>query len=142
VEAVAPGSEIAIQSFLNTALTKMNARTFPLEIVRADVLGFKNDLATRIETSLDQVFHDFLLSVNRNAPSSGQFMKVDAVPLAVEEEFDAVVDQTFPLHSLTHAGSQEKIDGTLLQNTRPDSLLRVFPAPGLDDDRFDTAQME
>jgi hypothetical protein len=69
-------------------------------------------------------------------------MEVNAMTLAVEEEFDSVVDKALSLHPLAHAGGQEKIHGALLQNAGPDSLLGIFAALGLDDDRFDTAQME
>ena len=81
------------QTLVAALCAKANGRPMAAKIFRSDILGFENNLAASFQSSLHQVLDYLLLAVNRDASSSSKFMKIDPVPLALEEQFDAVMSQ-------------------------------------------------
>ncbi len=60
--------------------------------------------------------------------------------LPVEQQFDAVMHQTFALQTFAEPGFIERIDGALFQHARTDAVFAVVACPRFDDDRIDALQ--
>ena len=54
-----------------------------------------------------------MLSVNGDAFSAGQFLKIDTVAATSETQLDPVVNQAFGFHPLTDAHFGEQVHGAL-----------------------------
>ena len=80
-------------------MMKTYTRRAGIEIVHADVGDVEQDFAARAKGGTDQIFHDFLLAVDRYR-FSGQRSEVDTMPSAVETQFDAGMTQSFALQAL------------------------------------------
>ena len=68
-------------------------RAGAVEVVHADVFNFKENLATGGDTGIGQIFHHFVLRVNRNSLSVGEIPKINTVTAASKAQLDSVVDQ-------------------------------------------------
>ena len=64
------------------------------------------------------------------------------VPLAVELQIDAVVDDPLAVQPVVDAGPVEEVDRTLLEHARADACLDVFAAAVLEDHRVDTRAVQ
>ena len=64
------------------------------------------------------------------------------VPLAVELQVDAVVDDALAVHPLADAGFAQQLDRPLLEHARADPLLDVLAAAVLEDDALDPRDLE
>src|SRR5215210_5308554 len=142
VEAVAPGYEVASQLVVLAILLIADGRLLRLEVFDADGFGFEDDLSARLEPGGDEVFHHLVLAVDRDRASPGELEQVDAVALPVEPQLDAVVDHPLPLHPVADARLVQQVDRALLQHARPDPVLYVIAAAGLEHDRLDTLQVQ
>jgi hypothetical protein len=67
---------------------------------------------------------------------------VDAMPAAVEAQFDSVMHQAFAPHPVADARFVEQIHRTLFQNPRADSRFHVLARLSLDYDGVDAFQVE
>ena len=68
--------------------------------------------------------------------------EIDAVPLALESQLDAVVAISDGLHARGGAGLVEQFDGGVLENAGADRLLDLFAGALIDDDGLDSARGE
>ena len=106
-------------------VVKSYLRGCGIEVVNGDALSFKENFSVGTETCRDQIFHNFLLGVDRDTvPRQG--FEIDAMPLLSETNFHAIVDQAFPLHSLADAHFDQKVDGALLEDSGSHPLLTVL----------------
>ncbi len=88
-----------------------------------------------------QVDDDFVLRVDRDRVA-GQFLQVDAVALAAEGQFEAVVQRPFAPHALADAGLVQDIHAALLEHAGADGRLDVGAAARFQHDRFDALQVQ
>ena len=72
---------------------KANLRRVGVKIVNAGFFDFKEKRRARVQSRPDQILDDFLLAVNSDGASAGQFVHVDAMTRAVEIQLDAVMNQ-------------------------------------------------
>ena len=80
---------------------------------------------------------DFGLAVDHDGFSTCQGMQVDAVTLALEQQFDAVVLQPLLVHARVHATFVEQIGGDLFEHAGSDAAEHISRALPLDDDVVD-----
>ena len=95
-----------------------------------------------MQARLDEIFHHLMLRVDRNRTPAGQLVHVDAVALPVKAQLDAVMDQPFAAHALTHSGRVQQIHSALFKHARADALLHARARLRLDYDGFYAFQME
>ena len=86
----------------------------------------------------DEVLDDLVLPVHGDG-LPGQGLEVDAVALVLEEQLDALVHHPFAVQPIGQPGLGEQIDGPVLEDAGPDTVLDVFAGAVLDDDRLDAA---
>src|SRR5271156_3278769 len=99
MKAVATRNEIAFQ-FL---AVKLDCRPLSIQVVHADFSRIENDASACLHSRLYEVFDHFLLAIYRDATAAGQRVEIDAMPLPVEQQLDATMDQAFAFQPLTHA---------------------------------------
>jgi hypothetical protein len=100
--------------------------------VEAHVAGLEADLSSSGEARVDEVFHDLVLSVHRDRPTARQLGERDAMPLALELQVNAVVDEPLAIHSLPDAEGAKEVDGSLLEHASTKPFLDVFTVAALD----------
>ena len=83
-----------------------------------------------------------MLRIHRHRFPSGEFLKIDAVPLVPELQCDSVMHKTLAHHSRAHTRFVEQIGSALFEDSGAHSFLDVLPAPCLQHDRFDSLQMQ
>lgn len=91
--------------------------------MHTDVLNFKKNLAAGRDPSIVEVFQNFVLSINRNAFSIGEILKINTMALAPEAQLDPVVHQAFRVHPLANAHLGEQVNCPLLQHPGADTLF-------------------
>src|SRR5262249_34649434 len=98
--------------------------------------------AAGVETGTDEVLDHLVLGVDRDRPTAGQPVEIDAVAAAAEAQLDAVVDGPLPVQPLADANLGQQIDRPLLQHAGPDRRLDLTACPPFEDDGFDFLQVE
>ncbi len=88
----------------------------------------------------DQVAHHLVLAVDGDRAAARQRRQVDAVPLAREQQLDAVMHQPLAAHALAEPGFVERVDGALLQHAGADPVLAILARARLDQHRVDALQ--
>src|SRR5580698_11234107 len=61
---------------------------------------------------------------------------------AGETQLDSVMDEAFSLEAFADTGLGKKINGSLLQHTGADALFTILAGTGLENDRFDSLEMQ
>lgn len=61
---------------------------------------------------------------------------------SIETQFDSLMFQAFSLQAVAYSGLAQNIHGALLQNSSTDAGFDVFAGVALEDDRFDTLQVQ
>src|SRR6202041_925949 len=141
VKTVAARDEITKHLRRLAVVVKSYLRCCGIEFVNGDTLSFKENFSVCSKTCRDEIFHNFLLGVDRDAVPR-QCFEVDAMPLLSETDFHAIMDQAFPLHSLTYAHFYQKVDGALLQDSRSHPLLTVLATSSLDHNRMNSLAVQ
>ena len=141
MKAVAAGDEVAGELLRLPLPGEENARARGIEIGHGDVCDFEEERAAEGEALVDEIPDDFALGIDGDG-AAGERGKIDAVRAAGEAQVDAVMHQTFALHSCAHAHFGKQIDGVLLEQAGADALLTIFAAAGFEDDGFDAGKMQ
>ena len=141
VKPVAAGDVVAAHLVGALALAPAHHRRAALEAVQAHVGRLVDGAQPRRRARLHQVARDLGLAVDGHPPA-GQRGEVDAVPLAVEGEFDPFVWQALGEQALPDAGFAEHLDRALLKHARADTPEHVGGALALEDERIDAASGE
>src|SRR5690606_30962657 len=89
----------------------------------------------------DEVDQHLVLGVEVDG-AADERREVDAVALALEAQFDAVVLVAVAQHAVAHARAHEHVDGALLEDAGADGLLDVLAAALVDHDRGDARAVE
>ena len=106
-----------------------------------DVFRLKQNASARCKPSLDQVFDDFMLSVNGDG-ASGEIFEIDTMALSGEAKFDTVVNQAFALHPFAHAHLREQIDGARLEHACANAFLAILAGSVFEHDGVDALEVE
>src|SRR5262245_1229859 len=141
MKSVTAGNDITPQFVRFPIDGEPDGRLSRIEVVHAYIADLKEKRPARCGTSGDQVLHDLVLPVHRNAPAR-QRRHVDPAPLSTHVDVDAVVRQAFTLQPLANAALDQEVDGTLLQHPGTDAVDHVFLAAVFDNDRIDPGEME
>ena len=80
-----------------------------VEIVDAHVIGFINGCKPCRLTRFHQIFGHLCLPINHHLLASSQTRQVDAMPLTLEQQIKARVDQSFLIQALVDAGLRQNI---------------------------------
>jgi hypothetical protein len=123
VPAVAPGHEIALDLL---CIAKPKAGDRGVQVMQAHAAYFKMNLASGVDSGLDQIFDHFLLAIHRDGSAGSEIAKVDAMPLAVETQLNSVMNQPFFLQPRAYTGFNQQIDGALLQHARANAFLHIL----------------
>src|ERR1019366_3832309 len=99
-----------------------------IKVMHADVLNFKQNLATGRDPGIVQVFQNLMLSVNGDAFSASEILKIDAVTAASEAQLDPMVDQAFGFHPLAHSHLGEQVNRSLLQQGLAETVFYIMAA--------------
>jgi len=111
------------------------------EAFDANVFNLEQDAAAGCDSSLNEIFDDFVLAVDGNR-APGEILEINAVALSPEPQFDAVVNESHALHSFADAHLGEQIDGAGFKNAGADALLAILARPVLENDGLDALQMK
>jgi hypothetical protein len=141
VRAIASGDEVAVDFAGPARMPVVDFWLVALETFDTNVVNLEQDLTTRCDPSLNQIFDDFMLAVHGNR-ASGEILEIDAVALSSETQFDAVVNQTLALHSFGHAHLDEQIDGSGFENAGTDALLAILARPVFENNGLDALEMK
>ena len=146
METVASGDEIAIERtrvaiFFETDF-RMGKRARALKIVDAGVRDFEMDRRSGVETGLRKIFHDFVLSVDGDAFSSGEVREIDVVRAAVKAEIDAVMNQADLIETRAEAEAVQEVDRSLLEHAGTNAFFDVLAATIFDDHGIDAFALE
>src|SRR5581483_10763217 len=142
VKSIASGDEIAVHLVLCAVLAITYLRPGTVHFVDADIFDFEQHLATGSNAGIVEVLKHLSLRVNGDAFPSGEFLKVNAMPLAVEAQFDPIMHKTFALHALADTHLGEEVDGVLFQDPGAHTFFDVMTAAVFQNDRFDAVQMQ
>ena len=132
VKSVAAGDHVAVEPVLLTIVLVCDVGGIALEVVNRDVRCLEQQRQLSLETRRDQVLDDLGLAVDDNAPPTSQVAHGEVVPLALELQVDAVMDDPFALEPLADPGAFEQVDRALLQHAGPDACLDVVATPILE----------
>ena len=127
MEAVAARDIVAGQHLFLALVGIADRGAFALEPADLAGLRLKPDRHARGEIRHDHVLHHFLLAVDIDL-AAGQPGDVDAMALAVEQEFDALMHHGLLVEAVGHAGFRQKIHGALLQQARANATFHIGAA--------------
>jgi hypothetical protein len=134
VEAVAPGDQVGFQHVL-LAPVRVPDRSRGVD---GHVAHLEVQRQPGRQARLDQVLDDLLLAVDRDRPA-GQLLERDPVPLPVEAQLDALVDQPLGVHPRAEPDLVHQVHRRLLEHPGAHALLHVLPVAHLEDHRLDPA---
>jgi hypothetical protein len=112
------------------------------EIVDADVVHFKVQLATGFQTSFDQIFQDFVLGIDEHGFATGKIFEIDAVAATEKLQFDAAVHESLGLEALADADLNEQVDGALFEDAGADAFFDVGAAFIFENDGVDAVEIQ
>ena len=127
VEAIAARHIVAGQHGLVTVLAVVDRGAITVEAGDGGCLRLEMDRDAGGEIHRDHVLHCFLLPVDIDA-AAGQRVDVDAMALALEDEFDAVMHHGFAMQTLAHAGFGDEIHRALLEQAGAHAALHIGAA--------------
>ena len=144
--AVATGDEIAHQ-LLRLAIFSKADRGFGgflriIEIVDTGVSYFKMNLAAGREPRVGEVFHHFMLRVDRDSFSAGEVREIDAMRAPAETQIHSVMNKAFVLEAFADAGFHQQIHCALFENTGAHTFLNVLAAAIFEHDGFDAVEVK
>jgi|SRR5579884_1350119 hypothetical protein len=122
-------NEIALQFYLLLLMRKANKRLRGCDIKQLDILDTKQNGATLREASRDAILQYFMLRVNHDGATTGQFIEVYAMALSIKAQFDAVMNKANTIHTLAEAQFIHQIDRSLLKNACANGRFDIFSAP-------------
>src|SRR5690606_27410347 len=113
VIAVTTGDEVTFELAILPVVPERHPRAFGVDSLQYDVLCLVDGLSL---PSLHEVAGKLGLAVDHHPAIA----KVDAVDVAVETEFHAVVNHALAMHSLAHARRIEQCHGAFFQDASAD----------------------
>ena len=117
-------------------------RRVAVEVVHRDVVRLEQQRQPGLEPRGDQILDHLRLPVDDDRPAAGELAHRHVVPLGLELEMDAVVDDALAVEALGDSAAVEQVDGALLQHAGADARLDVVAAPVLEHDRLDTGAVQ
>ena len=142
VESVTAGDHVAVEAVLLAVVLEADVRLVALEAVHAHVVHVEEQRQAVLDPRRDQVLDDLGLTVDHDVAPAGQLVHRHVVPLAVELEVYAAVDDRLGVQPLRDTGPLEQVDGSLLEHSGPDARLDVLPAAVLEHDGLDPGAMQ
>jgi hypothetical protein len=130
VESITAADEIAGDLVGFAAVLKRDAWGAGRQVANLNLLNLEKDFAARPDPGVDQILDNFVLRVHINGPA-GKRMQVDAMPTAIEAEFDPAMNQAFAAHALADSGFVQQIHCALFQDARTNAILDMFASLGL-----------
>ena len=107
-----------------------------------DAARFEQNLPAGPQPRGIQILHHLVLGVHRDRAAAGERVHIDAMPVAGEAQFDAVMHQSFAMQPLAHARLGEQIHRALLQHARAHPLFGMFAGLSFDHYGIDAFEME
>jgi hypothetical protein len=143
VKTVAAGDEVALESFVLTGgAPEFDFGPRGIDFVKADGFRFVEELPAGGTASGREIFQDFVLRVDRDRFSAGEIGEINAMPSAIETQFDTGVDEAFAFKAVTDAGLFHQIDGALFEDAGANALLDIFLGTRFENDGVDSLQMK
>ena len=142
VKAVAAGDDVTPKLTLDAAVPVADHGGVGVDALRTHVLDLEQQRRPRFEACGDQVLHDLLLAVDRDAPAAGELIEGDPVAFAGEAQLDAMVDEALALETLADADLDQEVDRPLLEHTCAHPSLDVVARTVLEDYRLDALEMQ
>ena len=142
VKAVAPGDEIAADLVRHGVQLKTHARLRRRDLVHRHVLDVEIEGPARRPARRDQILHHFVLAVDGDRPTAGEFREVDPMPCAGEGDIQPLVAQAFAIQPIADARVAQEIDRALLEHPGAHALDDVILAAILEDDRIDAGEVQ
>jgi hypothetical protein len=90
----------------------------------------------------DQIFHDFVLAVDGDGASAGQFFEVDAMTVALEGHVDAAVAYALTTQTVAQSGLGEEVDSPLLKDAGAHAFDHIITAAVFDYDGVDAFEVQ
>jgi hypothetical protein len=88
-----------------------------------------------------QVFHDFLLPVDRNR-STDQRCEIDVMTLSGELKVNSVVHESVAGKAVTDPQSRKRLDGSLLEHPGADAAENILARPVFQDHEVNASAMK
>lgn len=146
MKSVATRNEIATQFVRFPAAVKSNARfcrrTRICKIVDAHVFHFVEDLPTGFASRSIEILDHLVLSVDRDSLPAGQFREINPVRPPPESQVHSVMDEPLFLQPLANSRLNHQVNSSLLQHARSHPFFHILLAAILNNDRFDSLQMQ
>jgi hypothetical protein len=127
VEAVATGDEVARDLVRLAVLHVAHAGAGPVEIDRQDIAGLVDRLQSGGGARVHQVARQLGLAVDHHRLAH-EIDEVDALPVAVETELDAMMHQPLGMHPRADADAVHQFDRAPFEHTRADTSKHILGA--------------
>ena len=137
---VAAGNKIALDFMGLSVLAIPDKRPVAVEFVDRHGLGFIDDLRAGSGQRAVQILCHLGLAINHHGLAAGQIDEIDRMPLAVEAQLHAAMNEALGMHSRADFCFVEQVHRALFEHAGANSALDIVPALPLDDDRFDALQ--
>ncbi len=137
MEAVAAGNEVATDFLRLAVLCVAHRGLVRIETVKADIWDRIQGGQPGRFAGVHQIMSDLGLAVDHDLLAAAERVNVDAVPAAVEAQFNAMMGQTFRFEPLIDTRLSEQVDSTLLQNACADAAEDMGLAAQLEHDVAD-----
>ncbi len=140
--AVAAGDEFAVETLAAVVRAPGDEGAAAVEAADGHLLrrvdGFESGRGAR----LHQVARQFGLAIDEHRGAASERAQVDVVALAVDQQLEAVVDQSLASHARADAHLLKQVGGDLLEDSGADAAPHVFGGLALDDDVVDAGLVE
>src|SRR4051812_35693027 len=141
MEAITAGNEVTLQRLLLPVDLVTYARRVRFEVVDRHPVHVEIEGLAYRETGCDQVFDDFLLTINHDG-APRQLLKIDSMALTGEIEKNAVMEQPLLHHPGADTGGIQDFDALMLQDAGSNAVFNVFLTPRLQDHALDPAEVQ
>src|SRR5271165_7157196 len=84
MESIAAGNIVAANFLAAAVVLEADARGVRIHVVQRNVADLEQYSAAGIDTSLNEIFNDFMLSIYRHSLAAGQCAQVDAMTPSIE----------------------------------------------------------
>ena len=113
-----------------------------MEVVDAGVRYLEKKRSAGIEPRLGEIFHHFMLRVNRYALSTGERREINVVSATAETQVDSVMLEADAIQARAEPELVHQVDGSLLQHAGANALFHILAAAIFDDDGIDAFALE
>ena len=141
MKAVAAGDKVALKAAVFAIVDKRDRRSIAFCLINGDIADAINRRCPACLPRRHQIPRHFGLAIHHHAFACRQFRQRNRYALALKQEFDAVMDQPFRIHSPPRPGFAQQFYRSAFQNSRADPPQHILRRLSLKDDGLNPGVM-